>query len=329
MCKNHKECQGKNLAQQFTEDCNRIPTPHKELLTGCEKSQCLRDVEHCYAQASGLARYFQKQYRRALKAFSAFSVLLVMFYLIYDEGGLIGMLPCYGLVLILYYALHRMIDNGSIHTKYIQYRLLAETLRVQTYLLALGVTENIGRQFTWTQKQDTQWIVQTIDRFLGANPTHAIGHDVIREAWIDDQLRYHRSAWEREKKQHDRAERISRWMIACTVILFLVILLVEYCIPTICGQMVLNFPLGIWLKLLWGSISAVTLFVSTYYGLQSLERKMTDHEKMVGLFEEAARRYDAEPDCHIELFRELAREEIIESGNWMSYSQENRPTFSL
>lgn len=329
MRKNRIEGQRKSLSEQFAEDCSKIPTPHKELLTGCEKSQCLRDVEHCYAQASGLARYFQKQYRRALKAFSAFSVLLVMFYLIYDEGGLTGMLPCYGMVLILYYSLQRMVDNGSIHTKYIQYRLLAETLRVQTYLLALGVTENIGRQFTWTQKQDTEWIAHTIDRFLDATPTDAIGHHVIREVWIDDQLLYHRSAWLREKKQHDRAERISRCMIVCTAILFLTILLLEYCIPLILKQKVFCFPLGIWLKMVWGSISAVTLFVSTYYGQQSLERKMTDHEKMVGLFEAAARRYDTEPDCHIELFRELAREEIIESGNWMSYCQENRPTFSL
>ena len=47
------------------------------------------------------------------------------------------------------------------------------------------------------------------------------------------------------------------------------------------------------------------------------------------LFESAAQRYDCNPGEYELVFRELAREEIIENGNWMSYCKENRPTFNL
>jgi len=47
------------------------------------------------------------------------------------------------------------------------------------------------------------------------------------------------------------------------------------------------------------------------------------------LFERAAEVYEREPETRRELFKRLAREEIIENGTWMSYCNENRPTFNL
>lgn len=75
--------------------------------------------------------------------------------------------------------------------------------------------------------------------------------------------------------------------------------------------------------------AGVVVFVSGYYGRLSFERKAFDHEKMALLFAAAARRYEAAPDEYETVFRDLAREEIIENGNWMSYCKEDRPTFSL
>lgn len=315
--------------EMFEEDTRRIPTKKKELLKGCEKSDLLMKVETCYSQAAGLARHYKKLYMRLLKILSAFSVLLVMTYLIYDEGNMTGMLIGYAAALVCYYIVFKYVDKGRIHEKYISYRLLAETLRVQTFLLALGINENIAREFTWTQKQETGWIAGMIDAFPAEDASDHVAQETVRKAWITDQRDYHRSAYIREKKLHDRAESISRAMIICTLLLFAAVLVLEFLMPTYLEHSWKNLSFSAWLKILWGSFSAITLFSTTYYGQQSLERKMTDHEKMAGLFEEAERRYKEQPDARMELFRELAREEIIESGNWMSYCHENRPTFSI
>ena len=71
------------------------------------------------------------------------------------------------------------------------------------------------------------------------------------------------------------------------------------------------------------------MFVAGYYGKLSLERKSDDHEKMREFFAMASQRYDSDPDSRTELFRLLAREELIENGNWVSYCRENKPDFSV
>jgi hypothetical protein len=78
-----------------------------------------------------------------------------------------------------------------------------------------------------------------------------------------------------------------------------------------------------------GGISAITLFISGYYGKLSFERKSFDHEKMVLLYSAANSQFDNEYFDRTKLFLELAREEIIENGNWFSYCRENPPSFNV
>ena len=83
-----------------------------------------------------------------------------------------------------------------------------------------------------------------------------------------------------------------------------------------------------WLKLVLGSISAATLFISNYYGKLSLSRGVEDHEKMATFYERICRRLDlCGQDGSLVLL--LAREELIENGNWCSYQRDNTPDFSL
>ncbi len=65
----------------------------------------------------------------------------------------------------------------------------------------------------------------------------------------------------------------------------------------------------------------------TDYGRLSLECKCADSEKMILLYRTTSQQFDTAD--HKTIFRELAREEIIENGNWFSYCQEKRPTFDI
>ena len=118
-------------------------------------------------------------------------------------------------------------------------------------------------------------------------------------------------------------------MIVGTVASFLAIIVLEYCFPAVMSSSFAGISFRAWAKIVWGCLSVVALFVAGYYGRLSFERKAFDHEKMALLFESAAQRYDCNPGEYELVFRELAREEIIENGNWMSYCKENRPTFNL
>jgi len=82
-------------------------------------------------------------------------------------------------------------------------------------------------------------------------------------------------------------------------------------------------------KILLGIISAVTLFLANYYGKLSLKRKLSDHEKMAKLYKAAQLRWDDPCIAKEKLLIELAEEEIIENGVWLSYCRDNTPGVSL
>ena len=153
--------------------------------------------------------------------------------------------------------------------------------------------------------------------------------DEVKIAWIDDQRAYHEKAAERDGGKLAHSNRITWAMLICTVAVFLAIAVLEYGYPDLMSSSVLDLELRAWGKIVWGCLTAVVVFVSGYYGRLSFERKAFDHEKMALLFAAAARRYETAPEEYEAIFRDLAREEIIENGNWMSYCKEDRPTFSL
>ena len=83
------------------------------------------------------------------------------------------------------------------------------------------------------------------------------------------------------------------------------------------------------MKILLGGISAMAVFFANYYGKLSLDRRSIDHDKMIALYTTAKERYESGPEKHTEIFLALAREEIIEIGNWVSYCQGNAPSFQI
>ncbi|MDO4851098.1 MAG: hypothetical protein Q4A93_04485 [Actinomycetota bacterium] len=287
-------------------------------------------LQGTYDAADRLSTRFQTRYLRALWTLSLFCVLLVMAFLLYDEPGMNFMLIAWGVIIIAYAAFYRLVMRGKYHQKYIQYRVLAEATRVQTNLSSLGITVNVGNDFTWTQRHDITWVRKALDALLIGAPAPATATpDEVKAAWIDDQRAYHEGAAKRDGGKLAHSNRITRAMVICTVAIFLAIAILEYGFPDLMSSSVLGLELRSWGKIVWGCLTAVVMFVSGYYGRLSFERKAFDHGKMALLFAAAARRYETAPENHEAVFRDLAREEIIENGNWMSYCKEDRPTFSL
>ena len=82
------------------------------------------------------------------------------------------------------------------------------------------------------------------------------------------------------------------------------------------------------LKLILGSISAATLFISNYYGKLSLDRAADDHKKMADFYKRIKEQLIRfrETDA---LLSELARAELTENAGWHSYRRDNTPDLDL
>lgn len=304
----------------------------------------LKRISSLYQTADRLSLFYQQKTLRAIKCFSIFGVMLVLLFLLYDELSCDFFLPCYGAVMLVYLLLSVMAGKGKHHEKYLQYRMLSETLRAQFYLLASGAEENIGRAFTWTQKQDSAWIREAVSALLiGPGEASAIPADVIKAAWIDGQLAYHQRALRRTQKKNRVNERAAKAMLLASAALFLLVMALEFILQPAMETVLLEgglpafllpyggepFTLRGLMKILLGAVPAGTVFLSNYYGKLSLKRKSIDHEKMAMLYAQAKERFERGRMDQRRLFAQLAREEIVENGDWYSYCRENAPSFDL
>lgn len=289
-------------------------------------------LQEAYEAADRLSMHHQKRYLSAMLWLSVCCVALVLAFLLYDEAELSLMLVAYGAIMVAYALLYRKVMRGGHHERYIHYRVLAETLRVQGHLASLGIEANAADDFPWTQREDIDWVRTAVGALLACgSPTTKASEDQVKAEWIDGQAAYHRRAAERDGRKAQASDGVVSAMLVTTVLLFGLTCVLEFGLPAVMAATALGISVSAWLKIALGCASAVTLFVSGYYGSLSLERKAHDHGRMALLFERAAAEYEREPDPEARqtLFRRLAREEIVENGTWMSYCIEDRPTFSL
>ncbi|MCQ2530162.1 MAG: hypothetical protein MJ086_02765 [Lachnospiraceae bacterium] len=334
---------------EFNKDAESLPDDSSEsysLLSAesVPKNSWLKRLNILYNVADRLSMKCQRQYLKAIKCFSIFGFLLVLFFLLYDELELNLFLLGYGLLILIYLAAFVFVKKKNFHDKYLQYRLLSETMRVQFYLTALGLKENVGNEFTWTQKRESTWIKEAVSALCIGNPQQQpVSEEQIKIDWIDGQLDYHKKAFQRDDHKHKINERATKWLLIASVALFVIVFAMELFLKSsleyelvkmsFLNLAIQNQEYGLTvlalMKILLGGVSAITVFLANYYGKLSFERKTIDHAKMSDLYESAKWQYEYGQMDRKQLFRELAREEIIENGNWMSYCKENPPSFNL
>ncbi len=317
-----------------TDEFNRLAAkaaaPDAELLpTDREPDERLDRLQTLYAEADALSVRFAKQYRRILAALAVISTVITVAFLLYDEAELHAMILVCGGMLLIGWLVQRYGNRFASHRRYLEYRMLAEGLRVQTFLRYAGSDAEVARILPWSAGTETGWVAAALKVcVIGEAPA---GIHSIRDAWADGQRRYHKRSIGRSARAHKGSERIVRAAMWVSILLYLTVLLFEL----IWGGLlpftpqIANAELYRTLsKLLLGSISAATLFISNYYGRLSLSRTTDDHVKMERFYAAILDRMAQYGETR-ELLLLIAREELIENGNWCAYQRDNTADFNL
>ena len=317
-----------------TEEFNRLAEAAEsdgELLQQAEEKEPeLRKIEAMYCKADALSIRFAKIYKRTLSALAILGTVVMFTFLLYDEAEMIPMMLGCGAALLFAILVTREAKRFSSHRKYIEYRMLAEALRVQLFLRYAGSRTEAQRLMTWTQQREMPWILCAVCAMNAEKPPEKIRD--IRGCWVENQRVYHEKAGRRTAAQCRRNDRLLRPAAVCAILLYCGGIVFEL----LCGGLI--FPPAVhvqdpafWrtvLKILLGTVSAGTLFLASYYGKMSLERKRTDHAKMEAFFRTVDRQTEAWGQTE-ELLETLAREELTENGNWCSYQRDNAPELNL
>ncbi len=198
----------------------------------------LRDIDHVFRAADWLAIHFQKRTHFALRATHLLALLMGLMYIAYSD-----MLPIRSFLyaflgfFVLATAVHTFGKRRSWHRKYLDYRTLAEGLRVQLYWSAAGVTSGSKSKYTHdtflqSQDPDLGWI-RNVMRVAGtecdaSDYQEQAGLDFTLREWLGDknsgQLGYFvRKGAEKVKRFH-RTERMAQlvfWIGSVVIALFI------------------------------------------------------------------------------------------------------------
>lgn len=306
--------------------------------------QGTKRLHETYKQADSLSVYFRDKYLGTLKWLSVLGMIMVLAFLFYDEMESNLFLIVYGAVLLSTFITWRFSTQSEMQRKYLEYRALTETLRVQFFLQLRGIGTNICDSLTWSQKNDSVWVKKAVSVLL-AGEKQSVSADIqtIKTAWIDGQLAYHKKTVIRDERSNKINDRMTNLLLIISATVFTIVVILEF---TAAGKLALvidtapvhglfmmhpgqDIYLRGLLKILLGIIPAFTIFLSGYYGKLSLSRKVAEHQRMIALYTLAQKKFEDPKLDKDTVFFELAREEVIENGSWLSFCRDNIPSINF
>ena len=307
---------GKEIFYEDKEKYNASYYPLDENIT----DPALIKIDEIYGAADSLSILNAEKNNRILLILSIVGTLITISFLLYDEAELHGLIvACIVMILCLFF-IRRISNRLDCHRKYIEYRVLAETLRVQYFLCVAGIKENVIEILPWFTKKSIPWIEEVI---LSLPTVEISEKKSILDCWIRDQKAYHDSALKKSEAKKQRNDRTTKIVIVITIIFYIVALLFEFHMYT-GGEWANANVIRAILKIILGTMSAVTIFTGSYYGKMSLSNIIDDHKRMSALYEQAEKDISQNGETD-ELIIFLAREFLIENGTWYAYQNKNKP----
>lgn len=270
-----------------------------------------------------LSVYNGKKYRNLLLLFAIMGTAIAVTFLLYDENMLKGMLLALGLIIVLMFISFRLANKTKYHEKYIEYRELSECIRIQNHLNNIGSNLEVADYIDWSRRYDATWIIVVVKCICATQPL--TNCENIKDDWLLEQKKYHCNACIKVSKQLKHNNRIVKTTLMCSIIIYSFAVIFEYFIATSISNVELIRYI---IKILIGSLSAISLFVSNYYGKLSLKHIYEDHVRMEDYFDKCIKYIDTNKisDAFLE---EIIREELSENSNWCSYEKDNEINLTI
>ena len=205
----------------------------------------LRDINQAFCAADWLAIHYQKKVVKTLKAGHVSVFLTGVGYMTYADLTATPLIIGVIIALMLFAVTNNALAvRGSWQRKYLDYRTLAEGMRVQFYWAAAGVTSGNVSKYAhdnFLQMQDTElgWI-RNVMRVAGmecdvAPNLEPRGLQFALQEWIGEdksgQLGYYRKRSAQRIVEHDSTMRIGRLGIWTTIITLVALLFSGSALP--------------------------------------------------------------------------------------------------
>ena len=287
------------------------------IMDGAEGAM-LSDIDQLFGAADVLSVQNARRHRRLLFLLAVTGTLLTLTFLLYDEAELHNLIFACGAMILCLFLIHRVGGRSECHRKHLEYRVLAECLRVQFFLTYAGLPTRVSEIMPWSIRKGIPWVRKVLEEI----PAGEAGERrSVLDPWIRQQRSYHEAALKKAEATSARDSRTSRIVLLITIAAYFAALLYELAVYRSLAGAHADLIRAV-LKIILGTMSAAALFTGSYYGKMSLGNDIDDHGRMIDLYrtveEEIARHGESE-----ELLLFLAREFLNENSAWYAYQSKN------
>jgi hypothetical protein len=323
---------------QFGDDIERhghrlsLPTPYP-------MPERLTYLDELFRAADWLGGRYRRNFTAALRARYALWAVMAFLLLSFkkESAGAIGVITIYGVLVVFLLGLGLALwaHKRSWHRKYLDYRALAEGLRVDFYWEIAGVHRRFDGEFaheSFLQKQDIEleWIraaMRAVSLRLAVRGGGSLtsGFDHAFAHWVGDadpvngsgQLHYYRRRIEWFEHRLVVVERIGSWLLFAGLLLALGFA-IEVSLRNYGTEI---FPEHVRGVLLW-ALALLTVYAvifETYVSEKADRALIRQYNYMYSLFGVAARELrSARSEAHkLEILRSLGHACLAEHAQWI------------
>ncbi len=279
-----------------------------------------RSLAATFASADTLARGYQRLTHAVLRLVIGLAVALALTFEIYAEIMPRRELPVvYLLIFTSIAALYLWQKRMDAQGRYLDYRALAEALRVQFYWRLAGLNDSAAASYLRKQLDELRWIR---DALRGANvlpPPRAPRPDLVQRQWVAGQAHYYRARAQSLMARIHRVERNSAICLGAG-------LLATASLVIFWNHLDASGHERHWLVLVMGFAPIAAALWEAYgerFGMRSQAHQYSRFSAIFARAEAAIERLEATADSvarvHSEraLIGELGREALMENGDWV------------
>ena len=287
-----------------------------------------------YAAADTLAQHFQKKVKSTHWLLLGLIFLAGVSFATYAHLFMenLWLLALYFLAVLGGWGLTRRVARREYHRKWLDYRALAEAMRVEFFWKLAGLPQTAADHYLRNLRSEVDWIRAAIRAWEISSGHHS--SDVpqskdhserirwCRDYWLSDQEKFFHKKAPANKTLHAKAENRTRWAFHFGI---------GFSVALLIYQLVTHHPSHplIVAMVVSSLVAALLHHAETTAGHAMLARS---YEWMHGLYSLARKQLDAlmanpatAPSQTHSLLKELGREALAENGHWLLYHRERPP----
>jgi hypothetical protein len=279
-------------------------------------------------QADALALFFQRKVHRAFRLIFVLASVGAVFYgcflTVADNRVPLqdALLIAYVLLIIASYGIYLLARHRDLHARFVEYRTLAEGLRVQQYWHACGVARPVAAVYLIRQGLEYQWVRLALWRAAAEPPPHGAAAGPARasaasalQSWIDGQEEYFRRNQARSTRIESRVRYLVAGIFLAGVGASVLIMLAQHMPVTKANQLRVSL-----VSFLCPSVSAAIVALVAKLGLLY---QAQHYGRMKAVFDQARRRLLHHPSgATARIATALGEEALLEIESWAQFRRE-------